>query len=163
MFDQLDVVDSELFFQSSMSLLRTANNAEEESVDSMVVQDLVRELVKVSKDPLSKEARTVVRSYMSSEKPLYFIKNKLSAAQVGQIFTEITKETCPFRDVVPKVILVPMEAIFQNYSNGYLVGRFFDRMDLKRSFPYEARSTNEETHITISQAKDGCVGRLLSQ
>ena len=94
-----------------MSLLEAANRAGDSSVDVMIVEDLVRDLRRHWKTVWSSEDRAAVRGYITSEKSLYFIKNKLSPAQAGQILTEITKDDCPFRDAVPKVILVPMEAI----------------------------------------------------
>lgn len=110
--EDMEFVDDELFFQCAISVLRMANQPRSRvSVDILVIRALVEDFEHLWKNVLSDDDKKIFKSYMTSEKPLYFIKNKLTAQQVSEIFTEITKETCPFRNAVPKVILVPMETI----------------------------------------------------
>lgn len=110
--EDLEFVDDELFFQCTISVLRMANQPRSKiSVDLLVIRALVEEFEHLWRNVLSDEDKKIFKSYLTSERPLYFIKNKLTAQQVSGIFTELTKETFPFRSAVPKVILVTMETI----------------------------------------------------
>ena len=76
-----------------------------------MVQDIAKDLSHLWKEVVSQEERNLFKTYLMSDKPLYFIKNKLSAVQVSEILKEITKDICPFRGAIPTYIVIPMETI----------------------------------------------------
>ena len=106
-------MDPNLLFDTVLGLLKIANRsgARRLSVDLIVVRDLSHAVSHLWRDVLTPEERYIFSGYVSSEKPLYLIKNKLTAAQVSEILTELTKDSCPFRKTVPPYILLPMETI----------------------------------------------------
>jgi hypothetical protein len=106
-------VDPNLLFDTVLALLKIANKSRSRrfSVDLIVVRDLSHAVSHLWKDVLTQEERSIFSGYVASEKPLYLIKNKLTAAQVSAILTELTRESCPFRTAVPPYILLPMETI----------------------------------------------------
>jgi hypothetical protein len=107
----LDSVDEELFFQSALQLLEMSNNIGSNNVSTIIVKRIVTDLRTLWREVLSEEDKQLLRDYGRSERPLYFIKNKLSASQVAQLLNEVTKDTCPFQKAVPPYILVTMETV----------------------------------------------------
>ena len=84
---------------------------DDDTVSAILVKKVVVELSSLWRQVLTDKEKQILRDYARSEKPLYFIKNKLSAAQVAQLLGELTKETCPFQRAVPSYILVAMETV----------------------------------------------------
>ena len=111
MIDQSEDVDSDLYFEATMSLLKISNKKNKDTVEAIVVRGIVDEVLHLWTEVLSVEEKYLFKAYLMSEKPLYFIKNKLSASQVSEILKELTKENCPFREKIPSYIILPMETI----------------------------------------------------
>ena len=107
----MDSLRPNLFYIATIDVLVASNRLKTRSVESLVLLRLVERAQAVWKRVLSEEDRQEIRNYALSEKPIVYVKNNLTAAQVSRILDLVSQNTFPLKTRIPPLLILSMETV----------------------------------------------------